>query len=186
MQTYNRQMIKSEVKTIAFHRKIVKRKARELFKLARVNYKYDNDFSIAAIKLKASKKKMARTKLKQEKKPEKLTGVRKPRTTTPKKRRYRPGTVALREIRKFQKSTNLLFPKAPFRRLVRELSQDYEISRIQSLRYQDSALTAIQEAAESFIISLFEDTNLLALHAKRTTLMPQDMRLAMRLRSGGV
>jgi histone H3 len=92
--------------------------------------------------------------------------------------RYRPGTVALREIRRFQKSTDLLIRKLPFQRLVRELAQ--EIHR--DLRFQSTALLALQEAAEAYMVGLFEDTNLCAIHAKRVTIMPKDMALARRIR----
>lgn len=100
-----------------------------------------------------------------------------PEATT-KKRRYRPGTVALREIRRYQRSTDLLIRKAPFQRLVREIAQDMKWD----VRFQSTALLAIQEAAEMHLIQLFEDTNLCALHAKRVTVMPKDMRLARRIR----
>ncbi len=83
-------------------------------------------------------------------------GVKKPH-------RYRPGTVALREIRKYQKSTDLLLRKLPFQRLVREIAQDFKTD----LRFQSTAILALQEAAEAYLVSLFEDTNLCAIHAKR-------------------
>ena len=92
--------------------------------------------------------------------------------------RYRPGTVALREIRRYQKSTELLIRKLPFQRLVREIAQDYK----GDLRFQSSAVLALQEAAEAYLVSLFEDTNLCAIHAKRVTIMPKDMQLARRIR----
>jgi histone H3 len=92
--------------------------------------------------------------------------------------RYRPGTVALREIRKYQKSTDLLIRKLPFQRLVREIAQDFK----SDLRFQSQAVLAIQEAAEAYLVGLFEDTNLCALHAKRVTIMPKDMQLARRIR----
>lgn len=92
--------------------------------------------------------------------------------------RYRPGTVALREIRKFQKSTDLLLRKLPFQRLVREIAQDFKTD----LRFQSSAVLALQEAAEAYMVGLFEDTNLCAIHAKRVTIMPKDMHLARRIR----
>uniref|UniRef100_A0A914CGY6 Histone H2A/H2B/H3 domain-containing protein n=1 Tax=Acrobeloides nanus TaxID=290746 RepID=A0A914CGY6_9BILA len=98
-------------------------------------------------------------------------GVKKPH-------RYRPGTVALREIRKFQKSTDLLIAKAPFQRLVREISQDIK----HELRFQSAAIGALQEASEAFLIGLFEDTQLCAIHAKRVTIMPRDVHLALRIR----
>jgi histone H3 len=92
--------------------------------------------------------------------------------------RFRPGTVALREIRKFQKSTELLIRRLPFQRLVREIAQDFK----NDLRFQSSAILALQEATEAYLVSLFEDTNMLAIHAKRVTIMPKDMQLARRIR----
>uniref|UniRef100_A0A0E0DXA3 Core Histone H2A/H2B/H3 domain-containing protein n=1 Tax=Oryza meridionalis TaxID=40149 RepID=A0A0E0DXA3_9ORYZ len=123
-------------------------------------------------------------------------GVKKPH-------RFRPGTVALREIRKYQKSTELLIRKLPFQRLVREIAQDFKTDlRFQSsavaalqeavreiaqdfktdLRFQSSAVAALQEAAEAYLVGLFEDTNLCAIHAKRVTIMPKDIQLARRIR----
>ena len=102
-------------------------------------------------------------------------GVKKPH-------RYRPGTVALRMIRKYQKSTELLIRKLPFQRLVREIAQDYKVD----LKFQSAAILALQEAAEAFLVGLFEDTNLCAIHAKRTTIMPKDMQLARRIRGGKI
>jgi histone H3 len=98
-------------------------------------------------------------------------GVKKPH-------RYRPGTVALREIRRYQKSTDLLIRKLPFQRLVREIAQDFK----SDLRFQGSAVLALQEAAEAYLVGLFEDTNLCAIHAKRVTIMPKDIQLARRIR----
>ena len=95
-----------------------------------------------------------------------------------KSRRYRPGTVALREIRKYQKTTDLLIKKAPFQRLVREVAQDYKAD----LRFQSSAVMAMQEASEAYLVGVFEDTNLCAIHARRVTIMPKDMQLARRIR----
>merc|ERR1740121_1040303 len=94
-------------------------------------------------------------------------GVKKPH-------RFRPGTVALREIRRFQKSTELLIRKLPFQRLVREIASEYR----SELRFQSSAVLALQEASEAYMVGLFEDTNLCAIHAKRVTIMPKDMQLA--------
>ena len=99
-------------------------------------------------------------------------------TVEPQRRRYRPGTVALREIRKYQKSTELLIRKLPFQRLVRQIAQDFKVD----LRFQSTAILALQEASEAYLVGLFEDTNLCALHAKRVTIMPKDMRLARRIR----
>eukprot|EP01066_Platyproteum_vivax_P002762 Platyproteum_vivax@DN13439_c0_g1_i1.p1 len=92
--------------------------------------------------------------------------------------RFRPGTVALREIRRYQKSTELLIRKLPFQRLVREIAQDLK----SDLRFQSSAVGALQEAAEAYLVGLFEDTNLCAIHAKRVTIFPKDMQLARRIR----
>merc|ERR1712025_1348107 len=92
--------------------------------------------------------------------------------------RFRPGTVALREIRKFQKSTELLIRKLPFQRLVRDIAGAFK----NDLRYQSSAVLALQEASEAYMVGLFEDTNLCAIHAKRVTIMPKDMQLARRIR----
>lgn len=98
-------------------------------------------------------------------------GVKKPH-------RFRPGTVALREIRRYQKSTDLLIRKLPFQRVVREVTQDLGAE----MRFQASALAALQEAAESYLVGLMEDTNLCSIHTKRVTIMPKDMQLARRLR----
>ena len=99
-------------------------------------------------------------------------GVKKPH-------RYRPGTVALREIRRYQKSTELLIRKLPFQRLVREIAQDFKTD----LRFQSAAIMALQESAEAYLVGLFEDSNLCAIHAKRVTIMPKDIQLARRIRS---
>eukprot|EP00427_Karlodinium_veneficum_P022487 CAMPEP_0169109528 /NCGR_PEP_ID=MMETSP1015-20121227/26013_1 /TAXON_ID=342587 /ORGANISM="Karlodinium micrum, Strain CCMP2283" /LENGTH=153 /DNA_ID=CAMNT_0009171231 /DNA_START=43 /DNA_END=504 /DNA_ORIENTATION=- len=94
--------------------------------------------------------------------------------------RYRPGVVALREIRKYQKSTELLLRKLPFQRVVREIARN--LLDDQDMKFQSQAILALQEAAEAFLVGLFEDTNLCAIHAKRVTIMPKDIQLAMRLR----
>lgn len=103
-----------------------------------------------------------------------LGGVKKPH-------RFRPGTVALREIRRYQKSTDLLIRKLPFQRLVREIAMDFAPAG-QHMRFQSTAILALQEAAEAYLVGLFEDTNLCAIHAKRVTIMPKDMQLARRIR----
>lgn len=100
-------------------------------------------------------------------------GVRKPH-------RYRPGTVALRNIRKYQKSTELLIRKLPFQRLIRETA--HTLFPDKELRFQSTAVLALQEAAEAYLVGLFEDTNLCTLHARRVTIMPKDMQLARRIR----
>ena len=88
--------------------------------------------------------------------------------------RYRPGTVALREIRRYQKSTELLIRKLPFNRLVREIAQDFKTN----LRFQAQAILALQEVAEAYLVGLFDDINLCGIHAKRVTIMPKDIQLA--------
>jgi len=112
---------------------------------------------------------------------------RQPEAVAPlKKRRFRPGTVALREIRKYQKSTDLLVQKLPFSRLVREITvemtTDTNFKDSGDLRWQSSALLALQEATEAYLVHLFEDANLCAIHAKRVTLMTRDIQLARRIR----
>ena len=98
-------------------------------------------------------------------------GVKKPH-------RYKPGTVALREIRRYQKTFHLMIPKLPFQRLVKEIAQDFKTD----LRFQGSSILALQEASEAYVVGLFEDTNLCALHSKRVTIMPKDIQLARRIR----
>ncbi|PPQ97101.1 hypothetical protein CVT26_001006 [Gymnopilus dilepis] len=98
--------------------------------------------------------------------------------TVKKAHRFRPGTVALREIRRYQKSTELLIRKLPFQRLVREIAQDFKTD----LKFQPAAVAALQEASEAYLVGLFEDLQLAAIHAKRVTIMPRDMVLALRLR----
>lgn len=101
-----------------------------------------------------------------------------PPVIKPRHKRIRPGTVALREIRRYQKSSELLIRKLPFQRLVREVAQEIK----NDLRFQGTAVLALQEASEAYLVSLFEDTNLCAIHAKRVTIMPKDMQLAKRIR----
>ncbi|KAL6184699.1 hypothetical protein ACLB2K_046099 [Fragaria x ananassa] len=136
-----------------------------------------------------NKKEMARTKQTARKStggkaPRKQLATKAARKSAPttggvkKPHRYRPGTVALREIRKYQKSTELLIRKLPFQRLVREIAQDFKTD----LRFQSHAVLALQEAAEAYLVGLFEDTNLCAIHAKRVTIMPKDIQLARRIR----
>ena len=96
-----------------------------------------------------------------------------------KKHRFRPGTVALREIRRYQKSTELLIRRAPFRRLIREVCENV---MQRSLRFQSSAMDAIQEASEAHLINVLEAANLVAIHSRRVTVMPRDIQLARRLR----
>ena len=95
-----------------------------------------------------------------------------------KKMKFKPGTVALREIKRYQKSTDLLLPRAPFQRLVRDICRDID----SDLRFQAQALMALQESAEAYLTGVFEDANLCSIHAQRVTLMKKDMELARRIR----
>ena len=97
-----------------------------------------------------------------------------------KPRRFRPGTVALREIRKYQKSTELLIRKLPFQRLVREIATKI----CPTLRFQSTAILALQEASESFLVMMFEDVNVCCLHAGRVTIQVKDIRLWNRMIRG--
>ena len=92
--------------------------------------------------------------------------------------RYRAGTVALKDIRHYQGSTALLIRKLPFQRVVREIAQDIKTD----LRFQSAAILCLQEATEAYLVSLLEDSNLCAIHARRVTIMPKDIQLARRIR----
>ena len=128
-----------------------------------------------AAKAKASKKMPSKSsKSKAVKKSAPAAGGMKER----KKMRFRPGTVALREVKRYQKDARNLLPRAPFQRLVRSIVSDMD----HELRFQSAALMALQEASEAYIVGLFEDTNLCAIHAKRQTIMKKDMELARRIR----
>ena len=96
-----------------------------------------------------------------------------------KPRRYCPGIVSLREIRRQQNSTELLIPKLPFQRLVREITQDW----MQPLNFEGSALLALQEATEAYLIDILKEANLFAIHANRVTILPKDVKLAVRRNS---
>ena len=93
-------------------------------------------------------------------------------------KKFRPGIAALKEIRHFQKGTSLLIRKLPFQRLVREIARDFKTD----LRFQQAAIEALQEASEAYLVGLFEDTNLCAIHTRRVTIMPKDIQLARRIR----
>lgn len=98
-------------------------------------------------------------------------GVKKPH-------RYRPGTVALREIRRYQRSTDLLIRKLPFQRLVREIVQQNHGNQY---RFQSTALLALQEASEDFLVHMFGQVNDIAIHGKRVTIKPKDIQLWKRI-----
>lgn len=117
-------------------------------------------------------------KQREEAKLAKETAARATQTGVAKPHRKRPGQVAIREIRQYQKGTQLLIRSLPFQRLIREIAQDFK----SDLRFQGSAIMALQEAAESYLVGLFEDTNLCAIHTKRITILPKDMQLARRIR----
>mgnify|MGYP001478908443 CR=1 FL=1 len=95
-----------------------------------------------------------------------------------KKRRFKPGTVALQQIRRYQKTTNLLFPRASFTRVVKEITQNCFSGEY---RYQKSAIDALQEAAEAYVIESFENANLAAIHGSRVTIFPKDFNLVSRI-----
>lgn len=103
-----------------------------------------------------------------------MGGIRKPH-------RYRPGTVALREIRRYQKSTDLLIRNAPFKRLVREVAQTFKTD----LRFQNMAITALQEAAEAYLVGILSDSQLCAIHARRCTVVTKGMKAPGRVFSFG-
>lgn len=97
------------------------------------------------------------------------------------KKLYRPQMGALKEIRQYQKGTDLLIRKLPFARLIKEIGQEFT-GIDQAKRWQSTAIMALQEAAEAYLVGLFEDSNLCAIHAKRVTIMPKDVQLARRIR----
>ena len=115
----------------------------------------------------------------------KKSGMKAPKGGVKKRYRYRPGTVALKQIRQYQKSTELLIRKLPFQRLVREIACDQDVITSPlcgKVRFQSAAVMALQEASEAYLVGLFEDSNLCAIHAKRVTIMPKDIQLARRIR----
>ena len=112
-------------------------------------------------------------------------GKKAPKGGVKKRYRYRPGTVALKQIRQYQKTTELLIRKLPFQRLVREIASDSEVIKSPlcgKVRFQSAAIMALQEATEAYLVGLFEDSNLCAIHARRVTIMPKDIQLARRIR----
>ena len=115
----------------------------------------------------------------------KKAGQQAPKGGVKKRYRYRPGTVALKQIRQYQKSTEFLIRKLPFQRLVREIASDDEVIKSPlcgKVRFQSAAIMALQEATEAYLVGLFEDSNLCAIHARRVTIMPKDIQLARRIR----
>ena len=115
----------------------------------------------------------------------KKAGQQAPKGGVKKRCRYRPGTVALKQIRQYQKSTELLIRKLPFQRLVREIASDDEVIKSPlcgGVGFQSAAVVALQEATGACLVGLFEDSNLCAIHAGRVTIMPKDIQLARRIR----
>ena len=113
------------------------------------------------------------------------SGVKAPKGGVKKPHRFQPGTVALKEIRRYQKSTELLIRKLPFQRLVCEIANDIDVCPAHlhgKIRFQSAAVMVLQEASEAYLVGLFEDTNLCAIHTKRVTIMPKDIQLARRIR----
>ncbi|RSL41394.1 histone H3-like centromeric protein hH3v [Fusarium duplospermum] len=97
------------------------------------------------------------------------------------RRRLRPGTGALQEIRAYQDTTDLLLNTLPFARLIKEIGVNMRPAG-ENFRWQTQAIQALQEMAEAYLVSLFEDANLYVIHAKRVTLMLRDFQLARRIR----
>jgi histone H3 len=98
--------------------------------------------------------------------------------SAPSRRRHRPGSRVISEIKRLQRDTNLLIPKLPFGRVVRDIVREV----VGELRFASEALEALQSTVEAYLVGLFEDANLCAMHARRVTIMPRDMRLALRIR----
>lgn len=99
-----------------------------------------------------------------------------------KKRRRKPGTVALKQIQYFQKTTDLLLRLLPFQRIIREVSDDLSLNGTGKYRWKSTAIQALQTAAECYLVSLFEDVNKAAIHAKRVTIRPEDLHLVREIR----
>jgi histone H3 len=126
---------------------------------------------------------MARTK----QTAQRVGGARKSRKGAPatggvkKPHRFKPGTRALREIKHYQKRTDLLIRRKPFRRLIRQYLNEHPLGTGEAARIQENAVIALQEASEAMLVALFEDTNLCGIHAKRVTIQRKDIELAKRL-----
>eukprot|EP00956_Cyclotella_meneghiniana_P001147 scaffold1315_cov23-Cyclotella_meneghiniana.AAC.15 len=128
--------------------------------------------------------------------PRKRLATKNRRADVPKVRKphkWRPGTVSLREIRREQKRTNLAIPKVNLGRLVRdvaleqcrehqEIDRTFKLGGDYPLRFQSTAMAAVHAASEDHAIAVLEETNLCAIHAKRVTIGPKDMKLACVLR----
>lgn len=117
-----------------------------------------------------------------EKAPADKLAPRKSMVVGQKNRRFRPGVKALREIRRYQRTTELLIRKVPFARLVKQLCDDHFTLPNERLRWRATALSALQEASEAYLVRLFSDANLCAIHGKRVTIMRRDIQLARRIK----
>ncbi|PUU80751.1 histone-fold-containing protein [Tuber borchii] len=118
------------------------------------------------------------------KQPAKVKAAKAKAKAKAKARRYRPGERAIREIRLMQRTIKPAIPNAPFYRVIRELANE-RVSMMAgefNYRWQSTALQALKEATEAFLVHLLEDSNLCAIHANRVTIMIKDMRLARRIR----
>lgn len=104
------------------------------------------------------------------------------RAPAPSRRKHKPGELATKVIKRLRATTDLLIPRTRFHRLVREISQSIPTTNLEPMRYQAAALMALQEAAEAYLVYLFEDSNLCCIHARRVTIMPRDIQLARRIR----
>ena len=134
------------------------------------SYKYNSKYYVSKITPSVASKRKDQAKKKRD---EIEADYRKRR-----QHRFKPGTVALREIKRYQKSTKNLMKRAPFQRLLKSVFESLGIS----FRIQSVAIGIYQEAAEAYLVGLFEDSNLCAIHAKRVTIMSKDMQLARRIR----
>ena len=94
------------------------------------------------------------------------------------KKKVQRGIQALKEIQKYQKGSELLIKRLPFQRVVKEIAQH----QMEGLRFQSAAVMVLQEVGEAFLVSIMEQANLCAIHAKRVTIMPRDIQLARRIR----
>lgn len=95
--------------------------------------------------------------------------------------RYHPGTVSLREIRRYQRSTDLLMRKSPVQRVIRQIAQTSAGPEV-DVRFQRSAILALHEACESYLTGLFANANTIAIHSKRVTVEASDLLLAKELK----
>ncbi|KAL0941678.1 histone H3 [Colletotrichum truncatum] len=99
------------------------------------------------------------------------------------KRRWRPGTKALREVRNYQKTFDFLIPKPPFQRLWKEICDDIDPSK--RLRWQATAISALQESSESLLFGVFDIINFAAIHTNRVTIKPKDLHLVQAILKAG-